>query len=98
MEKEKSLGVHASGRNSGVLHAGFYYSPESLKAKFCKDGNLELRKVAKKHGIPVLNTGKVIVARNSDENKELDTLYARGIKNGVDLEIQDSKELTKFDP
>lgn len=98
MEKEKSLGVHASGRNSGVLHAGFYYSPESLKAKFCRDGNLELRKVAKKHGIPVLNTGKVIVARNSDENKELDTLYARGIKNGVDLEIKDSKELAKFEP
>ena len=97
-EKEKNLGVHASGRNSGVLHAGFYYSPESLKAKFCKDGNLELRKIAKKHNIPVLNTGKVIVARNSEENKELDLLYARGLKNGVDLEIKDSKDLGKFEP
>jgi L-2-hydroxyglutarate oxidase LhgO len=97
-EKEKNLGVHASGRNSGVLHAGFYYSPESLKAKFCKDGNLELRKIAKKHNIPVLNTGKVIVARNSEENKELDLLYARGLKNGVDLEIKDSKDLAKFEP
>lgn len=97
-EKEKNLAVHASGRNSGVLHAGFYYSPESLKAKFCKDGNLELRKVAKKHNIPVLNTGKVIVARNSEENKELDLLYARGLKNGVDLEIKDSKDLAKFEP
>jgi L-2-hydroxyglutarate oxidase LhgO len=97
-EKEKNLGVHASGRNSGVLHAGFYYSPESLKAKFCKDGNLELRKIAKKHDIPVLNTGKVIVARNSEENQELDLLYARGLKNGVDLEIKDSKDLAKFEP
>jgi L-2-hydroxyglutarate oxidase len=97
-EKEKNLAVHASGRNSGVLHAGFYYSPESLKAKFCKDGNLELRKIAKKHGIPVLNTGKVIVARNSEENRELDLLYARGLKNGVDLEIKDSKDLAKFEP
>lgn len=92
------MGVHASGRNSGVLHAGFYYSPESLKAKFCKDGNLELRKIAKKHDIPVLNTGKVIVARNSEENQELDLLYARGLKNGVDLEIKDSKDLAKFEP
>ena len=90
--------MHASGRNSGVLHAGFYYSPDSLKAKFCRDGNLELRKVAKKHQIPVLNTGKVIVARNSEENKELDALYARGIKNGVDLEIKDLNELAKFEP
>lgn len=97
-EKEKNLGAHASGRNSGVLHAGFYYSPQSLKAKFCKDGNLELRKIARKHNIPVLNTGKVIVARNSEENKELDWLYARGIKNGVDLEIRNSKDLTKFEP
>lgn len=98
VEKEKSLGMHASGRNSGVLHAGFYYSPDSLKAKFCRDGNLELRKVAKKHQIPVLNTGKIIVARNSEENKELDALYARGIKNGVDLEIKDLNELAKFEP
>lgn len=97
-EKEKNLGVHASGRNSGVLHAGFYYSPESLKAKFCKEGNLELRKIAKKHNIPVLNTGKVIVARNNEEDKELDLLYERGLKNGVDLEIKDSKDLAKFEP
>ena len=90
--------MHASGRNSGVLHAGFYYSPDSLKAKFCKDGNLELRKVAKKHEIPVLNTGKVIVTRNSEEDNEIDTLYERGLKNGVDLEIKESKELSKFEP
>ena len=46
-EKEDTSGVHASGRNSGVLHAGFYYSPDSLKAKFCREGNFELRKLAK---------------------------------------------------
>ena len=43
IEKEPNPGVHASGRNSGVLHAGFYYSSDSLKAKFCKQGNLELK-------------------------------------------------------
>ena len=45
-EKETALGAHASGRHSGVLHAGFYYSPELLKAKFCRDGNIEIRKLA----------------------------------------------------
>jgi L-2-hydroxyglutarate oxidase len=97
-EKEKSLGLHASGRNSGVLHAGFYYSPDSLKAKFCKDGNKELRKVAKKHGIEVRDVGKVVVARNEDENNRIDTLFERGIKNGVDIELRSADQLKLFEP
>ena len=97
-EKEKSLGLHASGRNSGVLHAGFYYSPDSLKAKFCRDGNKELRKVAKKHGIEVRDVGKVVVARNEDENNRMDTLFERGVKNGVDIEIKSADELKLFEP
>ena len=97
-EKEKGLGFHASGRNSGVLHAGFYYSPDSLKAKFCREGNTELRKIAKKHGIPVRDVGKVVVARNADENNRLDTLFERGIKNGVDIELKLAEELKSFEP
>lgn len=97
-EKEKSLGLHASGRNSGVLHAGFYYSPDSLKAKFCRDGNKELRKVAKKHGIEVRDVGKVVVARNEDENQRIDTLYERGTKNGVDIELKSADDLKLFEP
>jgi L-2-hydroxyglutarate oxidase LhgO len=97
-EKEKSLGLHASGRNSGVLHAGFYYSPDSLKAKFCRDGNKELRKVAKKHGIEVRDVGKVVVARNEDENNRIDTLFERGIANGVDIELKSADELKLFEP
>jgi L-2-hydroxyglutarate oxidase len=97
-EKEKSLGLHASGRNSGVLHAGFYYSPDSLKAKFCRDGNKELRKVAKKHGIEVREVGKVVVARNEDENNRLDSLFERGLKNGVDIELKSAEELKLFEP
>lgn len=80
-EKENALAKHASGRNSGVLHAGFYYSPDSLKAKFCRDGNRALRQLAKKYEIPVHNTGKVVIARNENENQRLETLYDRGIKN-----------------
>jgi L-2-hydroxyglutarate oxidase len=97
-EKEKFIGMHASGRNSGVLHAGFYYSPDSLKAKFCRDGNKELRKVAKKHSIEVRDVGKVVVARNDDESSRIDNLFERGIKNGVDIELKSADELKLFEP
>jgi L-2-hydroxyglutarate oxidase LhgO len=97
-DKEKGVGLHASGRNSGVIHAGFYYSPDSLKAKFCRDGNFELRKLAKKYGIPVKDVGKVVVARNQDEDSRLDTLYERGIANGVELEIHTEEKLKDFEP
>jgi L-2-hydroxyglutarate oxidase LhgO len=97
-DKEKDIGLHASGRNSGVIHAGFYYSPDSLKAKFCRDGNFELRELAKKYGIPVKDVGKVVVARNDDEDSRLSTLFERGIANGVDLEIHPEEKLREFEP
>ena len=97
-EKEKDIALHASGRNSGVIHAGFYYSPDSLKAKFCREGNLELRKLAKKYGIPVKNVGKVVVTQNDDEDSRLKALYERGVKNGVDLEIHPAEKLKDFEP
>ena len=97
-EKEKDVALHASGRNSGVIHAGFYYSPDSLKAKFCREGNLELMKLAKKYGIPVKNVGKVVVTQNDDEDARLKVLYERGVKNGVDLEIHPAEKLKDFEP
>jgi L-2-hydroxyglutarate oxidase len=97
-DKEKDIGFHASGRNSGVIHAGFYYSPDSLKAKFCRDGNFELRKLAKKYGIPVNDVGKVVVARNEDEDTRLNILFERGIANGVELEIHPEERLKDFEP
>ena len=97
-EKEKDIALHASGRNSGVLHAGFYYSPDSLKAKFCRDGNFELRKLAKKYGVPVKDVGKVVVARNADEDSRLNTLFQRGITNGVELELHPEEKLKDFEP
>ena len=97
-EKEKDIALHASGRNSGVIHAGFYYFPDSLKAKFCRDGNFELRRLAKKYGIPVKDVGKVVVARNDDEDSRLDTLFQRGIANGVELEIHPEEKLRGIEP
>jgi len=98
VDKEIRPGQHASGRNSGVLHAGFYYSPDSLKAKFCREGNTELRKLCIESGIPVLECGKVVVAKNAEEDARLDLLYSRGIANGVDLEIHHAKNLEKHEP
>ncbi|MDP1720732.1 MAG: FAD-dependent oxidoreductase [Candidatus Nanopelagicaceae bacterium] len=98
VEKESILGAHASGRNSGVLHAGFYYSPDSLKAKFCRDGNLAIREIARKHDIVVRDVGKVVVARDSDELSRLQTLLERGQANGVVLEQYEASELKKFEP
>ncbi len=97
-EKEKALGAHASGRNSGVLHAGFYYSPESLKAQFCRDGNTQIRKLAERYSIPVRNVGKVVVARNTEELSRLEMLFKRGEANGVRLEFLDAGDLVNFEP
>ena len=67
VEKESDLGLHASTRNSGVLHAGFYYSPDTLKAQFCKQGNIEMRQLAKEFNIPLKEVGKVIVTKRENE-------------------------------
>jgi L-2-hydroxyglutarate oxidase len=98
VEKENTLGRHASGRNSGVLHAGFYYSPESLKARFCREGNQDLRVLAKKYDVPIKNVGKVVVSRSESEDQRLDELFNRGITNGVDLELLDSNKLIDLEP
>lgn len=97
-EKEKIFSSHASARNSGVLHAGFYYSPESLKAKFCREGRDELESLISKHSIPFKKVGKVVVAQTAHEDNRLETLLSRGIANGVQLERLPSSDLSKFEP
>ena len=98
IDKEDKPGVHASGRNSGVLHAGFYYSPDSLKAKFCRLGNLELRKFCRENNIQILETGKVVVCQDKQDVSRLEELHRRGVANGVDIEIFQSEELEKIEP
>lgn len=97
-EKEKDIGLHASGRNSGVLHAGFYYSPESLKAKFCKTGNKELKELCKRNNIPINNCGKVVVTKSIAEISQLKRLYERGIANGVEVELHEENTLKSYEP
>ena len=98
IDKEGKPGIHASGRNSGVLHAGFYYSPDSLKAKFCKLGNLELRKFCKENNLRILETGKVVVCQDKQDVARLEELYRRGVANGVNIEILDSEDLGRIEP
>jgi len=97
-EKEESLAQHASGRNSGVIHAGFYYSPNSLKAQFCLEGRDQLLRLISRNSIPFKNVGKVVVTRNPDEVTQLEALYKRGIENGVPLEIFEHSEIKRYEP
>lgn len=97
-EKEPRVAEHASGRNSGVLHAGFYYSPESLKAKFCREGNTQLQSYIKKYDVPYARPGKVVLAQSESELAGLVKLYDRGIKNGVDLEMRPARDLARIEP
>ena len=98
LEKEDSIGRHASGRNSGVLHAGIYYTQDSLKAKFCLSGNLLMKEYCRERGLQVLETGKVIVARDEAEEKTLKELYARAVKNGARVELIDERQLSSIEP
>lgn len=90
IDKEADLGEHASGRNSGVLHAGFYYSADSMKARFCREGNQRLTAWCKEHGLQINPCGKLVVVRNESELAGLEELHRRGVANGVPLEMVDA--------
>ncbi|WP_136525127.1 L-2-hydroxyglutarate oxidase [Geomonas ferrireducens] len=98
IEKEAELGVHASGRNSGVLHAGIYYSPDSMKAKSCLNGNFLMRAYCKEKGLPLLENGKVIVTRTPAELPVLDELFRRATANGAKVEMIDERQLAAIEP
>lgn len=98
LEKEAFLGYHASGRNSGVLHAGFYYTADSLKARFCRDGNLALREYIQRRGLALNTCGKLVVARDESELSRLDELLRRAERNGVRLESLTEQEARRIEP
>ncbi len=98
IEKESHCGEHASGRNSGVLHAGFYYSADSLKARFTRDGNRALTDYCESRGLKINKCGKLVVAQNEGELQWLDELLSRAAKNGVELTAVDQKEAQAIEP
>ncbi len=98
LEKESNLGLHTSGRNSGVLHAGIYYKPGSLKAKVCIEGAKRLKKWIKDRDLTINPCGKIIIPTKSDQDSQLDLLFQRGIKNGAKVEFIDNKKLNQIQP
>ncbi len=98
LEKEKDVAGHASGRNSGVLHAGFYYTADSLKAKFTVAGNRALREYCQQKNLPINTCGKLVVATDAQELNKLYELERRGKANGSNVRLIDSQEAEELEP
>ena len=98
IEKEPGFARHASGRNSGVLHAGFYYTADSLKARFTRDGNAELTQYCETRRIPLNRCGKLVVAQSEAEHPLLDELLQRGRANNVSLQDIDERTAREIEP
>jgi L-2-hydroxyglutarate oxidase len=98
LEKEAACGLHASGRNSGIIHAGFYYSADSLKAKLTRAGNQAMTGYCEAKKIPLNRCGKLVVAKDQDDLSQLDELLRRGQANGVPLENLTEEEAREIEP
>ena len=99
LEREPELARHQTGHNSGVIHAGIYYEPGSLKARLCVEGARDLYAYCEERGIPFQRCGKLIVARDENELPRLDELERRGEANGVPgLRRLDAGGLREIEP
>jgi glycerol-3-phosphate dehydrogenase len=99
LDQMPKVGMLTSTRNSGVLHAGIYYKPGSLKARFCLPGNRLTKEFCAKYGVPVRTTGKLIVAAHIDETGQLEKLAERGQANGVEgLRIVGPQRIANLEP
>jgi len=101
IDKEDTVACHASGRNSGVLHAGFYYTADSLKARFTVSGNQQWRAFCRERKLQLNDCGKLVVARDEEELAQLYELKKRGERNGSNVTIIDeaqARELVRDTP
>ena len=98
IEKEEKIGSHTSGRNSGVLHSGLYYKPESLKAKVCSKGAKRMRNWILDRKLSINDCGKIIVPTSSNDDKMLDVLFERGKKNGCDIKMLTNNNFNQIVP
>jgi L-2-hydroxyglutarate oxidase LhgO len=99
LEQERELAAHQSGHNSGVVHAGLYYAPGSLKARLCREGKAELEAYCATRGIAIERVGKLVVAVADDELERLDALHARATANGVPgLELVGPERIRELEP
>jgi L-2-hydroxyglutarate oxidase len=98
VEKEADVGRHQSGHNSGVIHAGIYYAPGSLKARLCREGAEATKAFCTDHGIPFETCGKLLVATTPLELRRMEDLQARAGVNGIDCERLDADQLIEREP
>ena len=99
VEKEPELASHQSGHNSGVIHAGIYYAPGSLKATLCREGKAKLEQFAGEHGIAFRHPGKLVVALSEAELPRLQALSERAVSNGVEgLEVIGPERIRELEP
>ena len=99
LEKEGKIGQITSSRNSGVIHAGMYYQSNSLKSKFCVEGNQLLYAYAKKFNVPFINTKKIIVANNESQLDQVLEIKNQAELNGVEnLELLDPNQVNQLEP
>lgn len=98
LEKEKTIGQHQTGRNSGVIHAGVYYAPGSLKAQFCRQGATAMRDFCDEHGIAHQSCGKLIVATDPAELPRMEALFQRASANGIRIERLDEAATRAAEP
>jgi L-2-hydroxyglutarate oxidase len=98
IDKEPDIGRHSSGRNSGVLHAGIYYPPGTVKSQVCVQGARRLRAWCEAEGLPVLACGKVITPQAIELDGQLDLLLERGRANGADVQLIDEAEFRQRVP
>ena len=98
LEKEERVGLHGSGRNSGVLPAGFYYTADSLKARFSRDGTRQWTELCEERGLAINRCGKLVVAQSPQELDGLAELKRRGDRDGVHLEEVSEEEAMEIDP
>lgn len=98
LEKEHRLATHQTGHNSGIIHAGVYYAPGSLKARFCRAGNIETKEFCKEHGILFRETGKLLVATDQQDAVRMKDLLERCRQNEIETEELDQKQLNEIEP
>ena len=99
LEKENDIACHQSLRNSGVMHAGLYYAPDSLKANLSRKGILLMKAYCKENSVAWEECGKIVVATNNNELDRLNSLLARGKKNNLkDIKMLNAKEVNKIEP
>lgn len=98
LEKESGPAQHQTGHNSGVIHAGVYYTPGSLKARFCLAGNQATRKFCSRHQIPWQACGKIVVATTPLEMDRMATLWQRSAANGLQREWLNAEQLHEREP